>query len=570
MLQTLLFALTGYHYFLAWLEGYTRQFSPSLAVLILLLYISGFLKLRRRGLLLFFLFLMIVLLTSSFHTSNYIPCEKEIYGKVVERGENSAIIKNGDIFYLLKGASPLEGKIFVTGTVVSKKGIWKGYFYECVISVRELYSLSDNDNPVNWWKVRNEAYMSISSAAFVNGVIYGDRRGLPRKVKTLFEYLGLSHILAISGLHIGFVGGILYLLFRIILREIPQLLERGIVIPLSLTLSLAGTTGYYFLSGVQISAARALLIFAFYVVSVWIRRKVNPIHLFQLVALMILIFDPGELFSLSFLLSFLAYGTILAMMGLGNRFIKMKYIFPLMISGSMIPVTSYLSGYLPLFSPFANLLFVPLFGVILFPSLVAGQIIALRYPGFLKVNDFMIRKTFSLLELFKSRLPDYFLQVPLNGLIAMLSLISIALFRLRGRFAVVVLLFGIVQFAGAIYMLERNPTPILVEDEYQLDLNLRMHVSGEKWRNYILRKWRYYPSMFSVDKGRIILKQGIRCLSFYSAGNSYAEGSCELGDVFIGLFETMAEYLCNVYHYGVGKFAVLRGNFFKISSFYCQ
>lgn len=129
---------------------------------------------------------------------------------------------------------------------------------------------------------------------FLAAVLLGDRSQLDQTLKAQFKLLGATHILAISGLHVG----ILYALLSTLLFLLPQ--------PYRSTSIVILLWGYAALTGLSPSVVRATLIFSLYALSLLLRRPQEKLHLIAVSAFVSLLLRPALLFNLSFLMSYTA------------------------------------------------------------------------------------------------------------------------------------------------------------------------------------------------------------------------------------------------------------------------
>lgn len=140
---------------------------------------------------------------------------------------------------------------------------------------------------------------------FLCALVLGDKQYADPDMIQDFQRGGCLHIFAVSGLHVGLVAGILWLLARV-LRMKPAYVR-----PLILLLS--GV--YVLLTGMALSALRAYLMLAVLLVGSMLRRQVNLLNVWCFAGWALLLVEPWQVDQSSFLLSFTVYGAI----GLGVR-----------------------------------------------------------------------------------------------------------------------------------------------------------------------------------------------------------------------------------------------------------
>ncbi|MCR5590293.1 MAG: ComEC/Rec2 family competence protein [Lachnospiraceae bacterium] len=221
--------------------------------------------------------------------------------------------------------------------------------------------------------------MSEDDASLVAAMTLGDKSGLDRDIKDLFQNAGISHILALSGLHIASVGmALLSFLKRLGMRVKAAALLSGTVIGL-----------YSIMTGLSTSTVRAMLMFALSVVSVIAGRTYDLMSAAALSAVLIVIENPGYLYDSGFLMSFGAVIGIACIFPVFDRIPVILRIsdFPRRQSGPVseklinlyravcitvsvtvatLPVTASSFMQISLCSVLINLIVIPLMGVVLF------------------------------------------------------------------------------------------------------------------------------------------------------------------------------------------------------------
>ena len=142
------------------------------------------------------------------------------------------------------------------------------------------------------------------AGALVGALGLGDRSGVQRETREAFRRLGLSHLLAVSGLHVGFVAGLAGWLF---LRTSSWLRRRGrktLLFDWALGVACGVAALYAWITGAAISVERAALLFALCAVCRLCLRTVAPAVALAWVAAGILLMDPAALFDVGAQLSF--------------------------------------------------------------------------------------------------------------------------------------------------------------------------------------------------------------------------------------------------------------------------
>lgn len=141
--------------------------------------------------------------------------------------------------------------------------------------------------------------------AVLSSLTLGDKSDLSDEVKEVYSSAGVSHILAISGLHIGLVYGIMLLLLVPVWRRLPRL-------KIPLLLSAVATLWLFALfTGFSPSVVRAVLMFSLLTLSGMVSGNPGSLNTLMTAAFVMLVFKPLWLFDVGFQLSFAAVASIL-------------------------------------------------------------------------------------------------------------------------------------------------------------------------------------------------------------------------------------------------------------------
>lgn len=132
----------------------------------------------------------------------------------------------------------------------------------------------------------------------------GYRQVMNRDVKQRFSATGVSHILAVSGLHVGIVCGFLFLLLQ-------PLSRRSLGRKIRYLAATVLVWGYVWMTGMAPSAIRAGIMLSVYLIGQVLRRPTDRYNTVAAAAFCMLVYDPFYLFDIGFQLSFLAVFFIL-------------------------------------------------------------------------------------------------------------------------------------------------------------------------------------------------------------------------------------------------------------------
>lgn len=141
-----------------------------------------------------------------------------------------------------------------------------------------------------------ESYFSPENAAFLQALLLGIRTGLDAQTLEDFQNAGVIHVLAISGLHVGFVA----LIFHIVLSFLPLFFKQRNMIIIILLI------GYALLTGGHPPVVRATIMAVFFFTAINLERRGSVYNYLFAAGFIILLTDPQQLFWIGFLFSFSA------------------------------------------------------------------------------------------------------------------------------------------------------------------------------------------------------------------------------------------------------------------------
>ncbi|MDZ7763402.1 MAG: ComEC/Rec2 family competence protein [Melioribacteraceae bacterium] len=211
----------------------------------------------------------------------------------------------------------------------------------------------------------NEIY-SPNPSGLLKGLLLADRSEIGHDIREGFVQSGVVHVLAVSGLHVGYIIIILLLLtgrLNIYLRF--SIITLGLII-------------FVLITNHPPSVTRASIMSVLILISYLRSNRQNNFNTLAFAAFILLLFDPNEIFNPGFQLSFSAVLSIFIFFPVINNYVTTKYNFNKMIRYIIlfigvsfaaqigtIPFTIYYFEKLSLVSLGANLFVIPLIGLIL-------------------------------------------------------------------------------------------------------------------------------------------------------------------------------------------------------------
>ncbi len=273
-----------------------------------------------------------------------------------------------------------------------------------------------------------QSLMPEDRAYMVRALVLGEGRVIPDNIRKTLAKSGISHLFAISGLHLGMIALLGYRLLLSIYRRFPCLLNwqpPQRVIPLVL---LPLLLGYLLLTGDAVSTRRAFALAALGAIFLCWRYYVNPLLLLASLALLSLMVNPLLLWQAGWQLSFAGAAGILLWQPLWQKTgcsfpLYLRYptqLFMVTFAAMLATLPLVLLDF-HLFAPagvFANLICVP---VITLLALPIGFFGLLFFPFFPQLAEQLFQLCGLLLE-FVLLLANWFTTIPrLGGIYLFLS-----------------------------------------------------------------------------------------------------------------------------------------------------
>lgn len=160
-------------------------------------------------------------------------------------------------------------------------------------------------------KVYN-SQLSTSAQRLVVALLLGESETIDKDSRQEFSAAGIAHVLALSGLHVGIIALIVWIL----LFPLDYLRQQR----LRLVLTLVAIALFAVFTGLTPSVVRAAVMIGFAFASVMFSRRSVPLNSLCMAALAILVFSPSALYSVGFQLSFITVGAILLAGGVPKAF----------------------------------------------------------------------------------------------------------------------------------------------------------------------------------------------------------------------------------------------------------
>ena len=253
-----------------------------------------------------------------------------------------------------------------------------------------------------------------NSNPYIKAFIFGNNKSIITDVMSSYQEIGISHLFAISGMHIG----LLTLVISKLLMKL-NIKEKYIFIIISLFLFF-----YLFITGVSPSILRAIFFYLFFSLNKIYNFNIKGVNIFLLIFSISLLVNPYYIHEVSFLYSYTISFSILLV---GNKISNGSYFKRLFLTSLIsfivsFPITIYFFNKINILSVFYNMLFVPFISIIVFPLSIITYIIPFFEPifnVFISLMEFLALKfnSISFSKLIFPSLPRYYYILYIVGVV---------------------------------------------------------------------------------------------------------------------------------------------------------
>nr|WP_286670599.1 DNA internalization-related competence protein ComEC/Rec2 [Fodinibius salsisoli] len=381
----------------------------------------------------------------------------------------------------------------------------------------QIYNIQKTGEVFSWNSIRRAVLAAIDhnfsheTAPLAKALLIGYKNELDQKTKLAFSRSGLSHIMAVSGLHVGFILAPFWIIipFFWTFRYGKQV---GLLLMVGLLLFYAGLTGF------SASVTRASLTGGFIMYGRLFHKVRNSKNLTAVAAFIILLINPSDLLSIGFQLSFGAVYIILLVAPIVSKLIPnwiqyrwygtpvMAMIISLIVQVGLFPLLGYYFGEFSLVGPLANAMVVPLLGIVV-PLALLLLLPAMVWPVTVSLINTPVDYFLSGLNKWVSMMAGWewsWLQVHIESSILFVVWIAIIFLiatlpipRLRWKFVIILLgIFCWQQAQQLVQKFQTAPLALTVFDVGQGDATLIATPGG---KHYLVDTGRWQPGYSSAE-----------------------------------------------------------------------
>jgi len=242
----------------------------------------------------------------------------------------------------------------------------------------------------------NTTHIAEFGKSFLYALGLGDRSKVSVKQWQTLTQTGTSHLLAISGLHIGLVAGLFFIIGRWLWAFAGSLPQQMASQRFAALAGLSGALMYAAMAGFSIPTQRALIMLSVWMLSLFFNRKYASSDIINISLLAILVIDPFAAMDAGFWLSFIAISIIAYGMtcrvqtnisGWHNVWWKWGRVQYLVAVG-LFPVLVLWFQQYPLVGILANIIAVPYISLIVVPLVLLGIVLL---PVAFPIGEFVLQ-----------------------------------------------------------------------------------------------------------------------------------------------------------------------------------
>lgn len=361
--------------------------------------------------------------------ANYYVKSKEEKNTILD------VIHHGDKI-MLKGTLKVPFNNTIPNNFNYKKYLYNKKIYY-TLSVDSYEIIKNNKNIL--YKIKDKLYkkiINLDNSDYYLAFILGDKTLLSSEIYNSFQSNGISHLLALSGMHIN----ILLLIINMFLKKFKE--NKKIIITSFILII------FLILTGLTASLQRATIFYILKNINNKFNLRYSNIKLLFIVAFIILFINPFLIYDLGFIYSFIVCFGIFYY----SDFIKGNYVVKLFKLSLVtflfsVPITIMVNYEVNLSSIFINMLFVPWISLIVYPLSLMSFIIPILNPLF----GFTINITNNMNMLFSKI--SLIINIPKLSIILIILFYLVLLVRKKKLY---ICLFLILTFGKVMVLFDKN------------------------------------------------------------------------------------------------------------------
>ncbi len=358
--------------------------------------------------------------------------------------------------------------------------------------------------------------MKSDESSIAAALLLGQQQDIRKDVKQDYQMAGAVHVLAVSGLHVGFVA----LFINFFTGRLPKTRRNRFI---GLMATLLGLWCFAFITGLTPSVVRAATMFSFIAGGINIRRITNIYNTLFVSAFLILLFKPSFLFDVGFQLSYTAVFSIVWLQPMFSKvwlpkYKILKYLWDLITVSvaaqiGTLPLLLYYFHQFPGLFIVTNILVIPLLTIVMFIGIIVVFLAALGLviPYSVDVLSFLISLLNGAVHWVASMQDFVFKNIPFT--IMMLFALYVVIFacaKWSEKFRFEYLLLGLLGVIGFQFAVKNIPKSNVAQSEFVVLNSSRESLFAKRFGQRTI----WYAHKDSVER----LKQKSKVI-YYNAAN---------------------------------------------------
>jgi len=284
----------------------------------------------------------------------------------------------------------------ITGQIFVKTGDYR------ILEHQNSWSLTKtaNDAKQKLASIYKENQISGQEYAVLSALTLGDQTEIDPEIKTAFAVSGTTHVLSVSGMHVGLIFIVLNFFFKFLDKLKTKQFSYGRILKAFIIISFL--IFYAVLTGLSPSVRRAVVMFSFVMIGSALQRPHQIYNTMAASAFVLLIFNPFLIFDIGFQLSYLAVFSIIFLqkrieniLYFKNWFLdKIWILTSVSIAAQIIttPLTLYYFHQFPNWFWLSNIIIIPLTTIIIYAAIALLVLSPIPFIGALmgKIVNYLL------------------------------------------------------------------------------------------------------------------------------------------------------------------------------------
>lgn len=228
---------------------------------------------------------------------------------------------------------------------------------------------------------RIQGAVPSASSRYVRALALGDTRALEDRDWEILRATGVTHLIAISGFHVGLVAGFFALCAAGLWRSVPNWARRVPRPQIAGLSGLLGAFGYAALAGFALPTTRTVLMIAVVVLARLSRRQTRIVDSLALAVIAVLLFDPLSVLAAGFWLSFAGVAWLAWCLPQSQHWAKGFLSAQGAATLGLLPLTVVLFGQASVVGPLVNLVAIPWWSLVVVPLSLVGTALEAMHAG---------------------------------------------------------------------------------------------------------------------------------------------------------------------------------------------